>query len=177
MARAPANAARAAHAARGFTLIEAMVVVAIVAVMAALGAPAFRSAIGTMNSKSTAFELVGDLAFARSEAIKRNQPIRMEPKAAGDWSKGWCVVAGTAGAACAASAGKTVLRERGALASALSIGAAPATLDFRPNGRAADDTVDGNLAWSISSSISGVTARCVVITPTGSARSKYGACS
>jgi type IV fimbrial biogenesis protein FimT len=166
-----------ARARRGFTLIEAMVVVAMVAIIATLGVPGFRSFIGTMNSKSTAFDLVGDLAFARSEAIKRNQSIRMEPKAAGDWSKGWCVVAGTAGNACVASAGKAVLRERDALDSALTVAAAPATLDFRPNGRAADDTADGNLAWSISSSIVGVTARCVVITPTGSARSKNGACT
>lgn len=163
--------------ARGFTLIEALVVIAIVAITSAMAAPSFRSFIGTMNSKSVAFELISDLATARSEAIKRNQAVRVEPKAAGDWSEGWCIVVGLGGDPCVDNPpDKIVLRQRDALASALSISDAPATLDFRPNGRVADDAADGNVAWSISSSTVGVTARCVVITPTGSARSKAGVC-
>ena len=150
---------------RGFTLIELMVVVAMVGVLSAIAGPSFRSFIGTMNSKSAAFELINDLAMARSEAIKRNRQTRVEPLVGSDWSKGWRIV----------SDGIT-LRERPALASALSITGASAALDFRPNGRVAGDTADSNLAWSISSSIGGVTARCVVITPTGSARAKTGVC-
>lgn len=155
----------ARHATAGFTLIEAMVVVAMVAVLSAIAGPSFRTFIGTMNSKSAAFDLINDLAIARSEAIKRNQLTRVEPMAVGDWSKGWRIT--TAG---------ITLREHASLASALSVTGAPSTLDFRPNGRVADDTADGNLAWSISSTIDGVTARCVIITPTGTARSKNGVC-
>ncbi|WP_119157202.1 GspH/FimT family pseudopilin [Caldimonas tepidiphila] len=155
-----------ASAARGFTLIEAMVVVGMVAILSTVAAPSFRSFIGTMNSRTAAFDLISDLSMARSEAIKRNQQVVLQPVVAGDWSKGWRVVSGGA-----------VLRERGELASSLAIAAAPASLQFRPNGRLADEVADGNLAWSISSTISGVGARCVVITPTGSARSKAGTCA
>jgi type IV fimbrial biogenesis protein FimT len=155
-----------ARASSGFTLIECMVVVAMVAVVASIAAPSFRSFIGTMNSKSAAFDLISDLTVARSEAIKRNQTTTLAP-VAGDWAKGWQVL----------DAGNNVLRERAALTSALSVsGAAVAGVAFTPNGRMADDTADGNLKWSISSTISGVTPRCVVVTPTGTARSKSGGC-
>jgi type IV fimbrial biogenesis protein FimT len=151
----------------GFTLIEAVVVVALLAIVAAVAAPSFRSFIGTMNSKSVAFDLINDLTVARSEAIKRNATTSMAP-VGGDWAKGWQVLDANGG----------VLRERAALTSSLSVsGAAVAGVVFRPNGRLSDDVADDNLAWSISSSISGVTARCVVISPTGSARSKTGTCS
>ncbi|MEO7852126.1 MAG: GspH/FimT family pseudopilin [Rubrivivax sp.] len=150
----------------GFTLIEVMVVVALLAIVSAIGAPSFRSFIGTMNSKSAAFDLINDLTVARSEAIKRNRNTSMVP-VGGDWAKGWQVQ----------DAGGAVLRERPALTSALSVsGAAVAGVQFRPNGRLSADTDFGNQNWSISSTISGVTARCVIISPTGSARSKPGVC-
>ena len=152
------------HAA-GFTLIEAMVVVALIAILSAIAAPSMRSFIGTMNSKSAAFDLIGDLTLARSEAIKRNQTAAVTP-VSGDWAQGWAVIA----------SGATV-RARPALSSSLSVSGAPGTgVTFRPNGRLANDTAPDNLTWSISSTISGVTARCVVISPTGSARSKQGTC-
>lgn len=150
----------------GFTLIEAIVVVALLAIVATIAAPSFRSFIGTMNSKSAAFDLINDLTVARSEAIKRNGNTTLVP-VAGDWAKGWQVQ----------DAGGVVLRERPALTSALSVsGAAVAGVQFRPNGRLSADIVDTNQSWSISSTISGVTARCVIVSPTGSARSKPGGC-
>jgi type IV fimbrial biogenesis protein FimT len=160
--RRSAMAARA----RGFTLIEVMVVVSILAILSAIAAPGFRSLIGTMNAKSAAFDLIGDLTAARSEAIKRNQSTTVVPLD-GDWAKGWEVRRADNGA----------LRTRPALTSSLAVSGAPsAGVTFRPNGRLSDDTAVANLTWSISSSISGVTARCVVVTTTGSARSKAGVC-
>lgn len=150
---------------RGFTLIEAMVVVALLGIVAAIAAPSFRSFIGTMNTKAVAFDLISDLTSARSEAIKRNAVVDMVP-IGGDWSKGWQVLAGT-----------EVLRERAELASAISVGGAPAAgVSFLSNGRIGADTASANRKWSVTSTISGVTKRCVVITLTGSARSATGDC-
>jgi len=165
----PARVRRAASPERrlsvGFTLIEVVVVVALLAIVATIAAPSFRSFIGTMNSKSAAFDLISDLTVARSEAIKRNANVTVTPMG-GDWAKGWEV---------AASGVK--LRERAALTSSLSVGGDAGAVVFTPNGRMADDTSTAIQKWSISSTIGGVTARCVIISPTGSARSKSGGCS
>ena len=149
----------------GFTLIETMVVVAMLGIVAAIVAPSFTGFIGTMNAKTAAFDLINDLTMARSEAIKRNANATVTP-VGGNWSNGWQV-----------TAGGVQLRERGALASSLSVTGAPtAGITFRPNGRLADEATDANVKWTVTSSISGVTDRCVIVTPTGSARSKTGGC-
>lgn len=150
----------------GFTLIELVVTIAILAIVSTVAAPSFNSFIGTMRAKSTAFDLISDLSYTRSEAIKSNRNTSMAP-VGGDWSKGWQVL----------DNGGTVLRDRAALSSSLSIGTAPAAgIAFLPNGRVPDDAISANVAWSITSSISGVTPRCVVVTPSGAARSKAGSC-
>jgi type IV fimbrial biogenesis protein FimT len=151
----------------GFGLVETMVVVGLLAIVIMFAAPSFVSIIGTMNTKSAAFDLIGDLAMARSEALKRNATVSIVPVSS-SWSNGWQVLRGA-----------EVLRARPALASNLSVSAAPTSgVVFQPNGRLANtDTSTGNLSWSITSTHSDVIARCVVISPTGSARSKPGACS
>ena len=147
----------------GFTAIELMVVVAIIAIVAAVAAPGFRSMIGTMNTKSVAFDLVSDLAMARSEAITRNKNISVLP-VSGVWTNGWQIADGS-----------NILYTRGAVAFSVGINAPNAGVIFFSNGRLSDDG-SANKTWLINSSVGGVTPRCVVVTPTGSARSKYGGC-
>jgi type IV fimbrial biogenesis protein FimT len=149
---------------RGFTLIEALVVLSIVAIVLAIGAPNLSFLIGSMNARSASFDLIADLALARSEAIKRNAPVTVEPLVGTDWSQGWRIVAGGA-----------TLRERAGLPAALAVTSGAGSLQFRANGRLGTDANPTNLSWAITSS--NATPRCVVITPTGSARSKPGACS
>lgn len=142
-----------------------MVVVAIVAILATLAAPSFVTFIGTMNAKNAAFDLIGDLTMARSEALKRNAAITVLP-VSNSWSNGWEI-----------RNGAEVLRQRDVLASGVSVSAPVGGIVFQPNGRLLGSNVaTANLAWTVTSSISGVLARCVVISPTGSARSKAGAC-
>jgi type IV fimbrial biogenesis protein FimT len=154
-----------AFRARGFTLMEALIVLSIIAVVVAIGAPNLTFLLGSMNARSASFDLVADLALARSEAIKRNRAVTVAPLVAGDWSQGWRITT---------DAGAVTLRERGALPAALGVTSAAATLQFGANGRIGPDTAPGNMSWAITSSNAG--PRCVVITPTGSARSRHGAC-
>lgn len=149
---------------RGFTLIEALVVIAIAGILAALAAPSMQQLSASMRAKSAAFDLISDLAYARSEALKRNTVVTMQPSTGTDWATGWQILVGA-----------QLLRQREALSSSLRVDA-PASLAFQPNGRATSDVSTANLEWSVTSTMSGVTARCIVITPTGAARSKSGAC-
>jgi type IV fimbrial biogenesis protein FimT len=83
---------------RGFTLVEAMVVVCIAAVIASLAAPAFTEMMDAHRRISAVNRLVASLHLARSEAIKRNGRVVLckSPDLAacagkGGWDQGWIV--------------------------------------------------------------------------------------
>ncbi len=62
---------------RGFTLIETLVTIAIMALLAALVAPSFSDYLLTQRLKSIHAQLVTDVNFARSEAVTRNNFARI----------------------------------------------------------------------------------------------------
>ena len=59
----------------GFTLIEMMVTIALVAIFSSLAAPSFREMIAARRAKAAVSAVSGALWLARSEAVKRNTPI------------------------------------------------------------------------------------------------------
>ena len=87
---------------RGFTLIETMVVTAIVAVLAALAAPSFGTTIDRWRVRQAVESMTSTLYYARSEAIKRGGwiGIQKNPKTtpgctlaetSQEWGCGWFV--------------------------------------------------------------------------------------
>lgn len=62
---------------RAFTLVELMVVVAVLAIIALIAAPSFGDLILMQRLKSINAQLVTDLQFARSEAVARNTLMRV----------------------------------------------------------------------------------------------------
>lgn len=151
----------------GFTLIEVMVVIAIVGIFITIAAPSFTSFINTMRIKSASFDLVNDLNLARSEAIKRNADITVKiRKDATVWRDGWQIDFDPATA--------VPLREREAVGGAVTITPNPDTdtITFKGNGR---PTAAVN--FSLTSTLTGVTPRCVRLTASGAARSELNACS
>ena len=67
--------AHARHLAAGFTAIELMVVVAILAILAALAGPSFTPLIENWRVRESAEQLQSTLYYARSEAIKRGGQV------------------------------------------------------------------------------------------------------
>lgn len=65
---------------RGFTLVELMIVVAVVAVVLVLAAPSFRQLIDIQKLRGTTAQLVTDIQFARSEAVSRQEPVAITYK-------------------------------------------------------------------------------------------------
>ena len=76
------------RAMRGFTVIELMIVVAILAILTAVAVPGMRNLIQAQRVKTAAFDVYAGLSLARSEAIKRNTSVTLTPTS-GDWAKGW----------------------------------------------------------------------------------------
>jgi type IV fimbrial biogenesis protein FimT len=62
---------------RGLTVIELMVVIALVGVLVALVAPSMRGLISAQRVRGTNAELVTDLQYVRSEAARRNRDVRV----------------------------------------------------------------------------------------------------
>lgn len=84
--------------ARGFTLIELMVAIAVAAIVLAIGLPSFQSSLRSNRVATTTNELLTSLALARSEAIRSTRSGSVCPSADGatcgtDWTKGWLVFA------------------------------------------------------------------------------------
>ena len=150
---------------RGFTVIEAMVVVGIIAILAGFAAPAMNQLIRTQKIRSISYDLFGDLSYARSEAIARGHNVIIASKGGNDWGvNGWSVRDQTL---------DVPLRDQGPRSSGVSFTADANGLVFQPNGRIA-----GNVSFTIKpvESAPDDQKRCIRITPSGRPNSTTGVC-
>jgi type IV fimbrial biogenesis protein FimT len=92
----------------GFTLLELMTALTVLAVLVAIATPSFRQFSANSRTAATANSVANALAVARSEALRRAMPVAICGSNNGvactgspDWSGGWLVFtdnSGTAGA-------------------------------------------------------------------------------
>jgi type IV fimbrial biogenesis protein FimT len=73
---------------RGFTIIELMVVVALVGIIASFAVPSFQTMIANSRLASASNDLVGVVNFARAEAVKRGRSVFVSPTSGTDWADG-----------------------------------------------------------------------------------------
>ena len=98
---------------RGITLIETCVVMVITVVLGSTAAPSLRGLLDTRRIDRAATTLATDIQFVRTEAVARNQPLRLSWHAMPDGS---CYVIHTGNAAqCACNAGGSTTCTGGAL--------------------------------------------------------------
>src|SRR5699024_1455669 len=82
----------------GFTVIEMMITLSVLAIVLTLVVPAFGRLVMQQRVTATTNHVVAQLQFARSEAIRRNAPVAACPSSDGlsctggnRWEAGWIV--------------------------------------------------------------------------------------
>lgn len=148
---------------RGFTLVELMTVIAIVAVLAATAAPSFRQLIATQRIRGAASALTESLWVARAEALKRNADVGfLFAGAASEWN-----VPDPAG-------GNTPLLTQSAFPTVSSVMQRGGNVLFNFNAYGRLSTGSGWIQFG--DDPSGI-YRCLVVATTGRATATNGKCS
>jgi len=86
----------------GFTLMELLMGIAVLAILTTLAVPAFTQFIQNNRLTAKANEMVTAFQFARSEALKRSLDVRAcasddGASCSGNWTDGWIVIADPGG--------------------------------------------------------------------------------
>lgn len=171
----------------GFTLIEMVVVVAILAILASIALPSYRSLIANNRVVASTNDLIADLALARSEAAKRGGTSVVTVCAssdgsscsgATDWSGGRLVFVdgGTQGAVDGTDS-TTMLRNSRAVSELVITSGGFSTAGFISY--SADGSISSNLPGTITICSSGLIGRVVSISNIGrtSVAATAAACS
>lgn len=148
---------------RGFSLIELMVVVTMVAIMLGIGIPSFKSFTSSQRVKGAAVDFATALLQARSEAIKRNSAVTIAQHASG-WTYGWTVTVGA-----------TTLATQEALTS-MTVGTTPSgtsSVVYSGNGRI---TAASTLRFQFGSDDT-TSVRCVSVSTSGVPSTTTSSCT
>jgi prepilin-type N-terminal cleavage/methylation domain-containing protein len=135
------------HRLQGFTLIELVVGIGLLAILASVVAPSMSAFVASRRVEDTARRLAEDMALARNEAVKRNATVLLCVDASvstcaaatgsADWAKGWRVCFDTNNDdACDASTTSDTnpVRVQPAINAAVKLSGPLSRVRFNPNG-------------------------------------------
>ena len=158
----------------GFTVTELMVVVAIVAILMSIGVPSYRYITNSYRMSAEVNGLLGDLQYARAEAIKEGQTVTTCVSTNGTactggtaWASGW-IVFSDPNANATVDPGEIVLRVQSAFTSQIpdTFNASNNVTAITYNREGFARTAAGFVATTITlkdSTANGTWTRCLVI--------------
>jgi type IV fimbrial biogenesis protein FimT len=159
----------------GFTLFELVMVMAIIGILAAIGLPSFKY-ITTSNRIATEINsLVGDMQYARSEAIKQGLPVTVcassnSTACSGNttWNTGWIVFVDL-NSSKTVTAGDAILRTQKAFNSTDTMSATNSVsgVTFNREGYAATGATATSVIEVQSNPVVNTWSRCLAITVVG----------
>lgn len=113
---------------RGFTLLELMVTLAVAIILITIAIPSYHNVVARNALAAGVNDLVGDLNYARSEAVTRGYKVYVcassDQKACRDdniWTGGWIVYTPKAGSSPSSSDTHNLLRVHGAINTGLTL--------------------------------------------------------
>jgi type IV fimbrial biogenesis protein FimT len=146
------------HNLQGYTMVELMVVVAIVAILALGAAPSLKDSLDRNGRESAMQTLITAIGVARSEAVSQGRTVSIcrstdqatcAATTGSDWNDGW-IVFSDSNPAGVLGAGDTLLRIYGA-----SNGQSVIKLETRVNGTFAGDYLQFNASGFLNNSTTG----------------------
>ena len=159
---------------RGTTLVEQLAVMSIIGICASLALPGLQGLVADAKRTATVNELLVAVQLARSEAIKRRQPIALCPSKdaascsgkLADWSRGWIVfVNQDEDAPPVADPGEPLLLQGGPAKGGQTLVVNRAAFAFKPFGMRST-----NGSFVVCDARGGAAARAVVVSPIGRPR-------
>jgi type IV fimbrial biogenesis protein FimT len=154
----------------GFTLLELMVTLAVLAILTAIAVPAFQTLFERNRLTSATNDLLGTLLMARSNAVTRRVATRVCPSTnastcatgAVNWAGGWIVLEDPS----------QVIRVAPRLHASLAVTTGVQALVFDPAGNARDLVDATTIQLSNNSG-----QRCIRIRPNGQVTTERNACT
>ena len=80
--------------ARGFNLIELMIVVAIIAILTVVALPGFSGMLQNSNTRSAADSIENGIRFAQAEAVRLGRIVTFTPTSTGGWTVTYTQITG-----------------------------------------------------------------------------------
>lgn len=166
------------QAERGFTLFEAVITMAIVAILMALAIPSYRYVTNANRIAAEINGLLGDMQYARAEAIKEGQTVTVCVSSTGTscagaavstWQNGWIVFSDVNGNG-AVSAGDQILRVQSAFSGSDTFTANPASgyVIFNREGFSSSGVANAGLQITLHAiTANNASTRCLFVTFAG----------